>query len=297
MFVRASRLCLVPAVALIAFASAAPALAQEVDLRPRFKTGAETRFAMAITGANEFKAEAMPGGGQSTKIDQEIDFTLKVKEVTDDGIATVDLTYDRMVMNVSGMFDLSFDSSKPTDEDAGNMLASALRPLIGSSLTMTIDRDGNITKVEGFDSLKLNPSAQQMAGTLATADGVKSTFGQVFSTRKSDGRANVGDTWTNVDSFSAGQMGTVKTSVKHTLKSHSGGMAKVDLVGDLAIEGGMMPELKLTTSEVTGNYIWDTEVGMLKSIETKQTSTMQGNAGSGDMTINNTSTMKLERKN
>jgi len=297
MFVRASRLCLLPAVAVVAFATAAPALAQEVDLRPRFKTGAETKFAMVISGANEFKAEAMPGGGQSTKIDQEIDFTLKVKDVTSDGIATVDLTYDRMVMKVGGMFEMTFDSTKPTDQDAGNMLASALRPLIGSSLTMTVDRDGNISKVEGFDKLKLNPSAQQMAGTLATADGVKSTFGQVFSTRKSDGRASVGDTWTNVDSVSAGQMGTVKTSITHTLKSHTGGMAKVDITGDLAIEGGMMPELKLTTSEVTGNYIWDTEVGMLKSIQTKQTSTMQGNPGSGEMTINNTSTMKLERKN
>lgn len=236
----------------------------QVDLRARFREGTNASFKMVMENKND-----LPGGeaGKPEQVvKQEIGLTLRVKSVSADGAATLELVYDSLKFDMqSDALDVSFDSSKPDKDDP---MAEVLKTIVGTTLTLQADADGNITSVGSgglTGGLPALPSelSQQFTGT----DIIKNFFGPITSIQKGSGRVSVGESWTNEDSI-AGGLGTFHIKNTYTLRSHNAPNANVDMNGTMTLDGSSTGPVNLREGSIKGRYVWNTEEGMLRSMET-----------------------------
>lgn len=275
-----------------------PAIAQaeSVDLRPKFEKGAEATYNLDLSADNQFNMGAASGDSQKQHVEQTVGLKLVVKEVDAEKGATVDLVYESIKFkSEGGMFAAEFDSAQPTDKDAGNAFAGSFRPLIGTTLTLTIDKNGNVTDVKGGEALAGGVTGQMLSGYV-TKGGVGGLLGPIFSTRQAKGEANVGDTWTYEDIMPGSMLGEMKIVSTHTLKSVDAGLANIDMTGKIELKAADMgPKMEMKEGSYDGSYVWDTKGGMLKSMKTTQIATMEGDLGNGPMTVKSNATTTITR--
>ena len=248
-----------------------------IDLRPRFKVGQEIHFKMSMTSSGKQTAPAATPGEKPAEsaqsMSQEIGLTLKVKETNKEIGSTLDLVYDSFKINMKtpdGQ-DVTFDSNAKKSDDP---MADILGPLIGLTLTVKMDKDGNITTVNSGDGAGDISSLLGGASGLSSftgADVVKNLFGPVMTTRKGAGEAHVGESWTNEDLIDA-PYGKMKLSTTQTLSSVRGGIATIDLKGrfDLMPSSSTSPIPGIKDSSYSGTTLWNTELGILDEMTMKQ---------------------------
>jgi len=246
----------------------------KVDLRPKFTKGQEVRYSIKL----DSRDTGSESGKQSS--DQEFVILLRCTDTDPESGASLDLVYERVRMKVNnGLMNIDFDSSKPAkDEDP---IDAALRSLVGLTLPVKMDPDGNITSVGGG----LGELAGAMGGEFSGADVVKNIFGPITTDKKSPGKAAVGETWTTEDTMGGG-MGQMRITMNHTLASHSGGKAIINTSGKVTMEpsnagGGKAPQVRISDSTITGKTTWDTELGMLRDMDSRQKFTVQTRQGGG----------------
>jgi hypothetical protein len=251
----------------------AAARAQQVDLTPKFVKGQETKFTMETSSTSS--TAVGKNAAEKNTMKMEVRFALKVKDSNPETGSTVDLVYERVkVATTLGTGIEEFDSDKPASQDAASELAPLMRPLVGMTLTLTVDPAGNITKVTGGEALApLSPAAN-----LGQATGVKQLIGPLFSPKNSPGKVSVGETWENVDKLDTGMMGAFKMVTKHTLKSATGGDARVSFTGTIepASESPAPAGIEIKNSRYDGEYVWDLERGMLRTMASKMSLRFEG---------------------
>jgi hypothetical protein len=171
-------------------------------------------------------------------------------------------------------------------------LATVLRPLVGSTFTMTIDRAGNISSVtggEGFAMLgQVTPGA---GGTLPQV------FGPILTQKKGDGFARVGESWENADHLNSGLMGEFKMLTRHTLQSVSGKDAKLSIRGQIS-PASMAPgssTFQLKDSAYSGSYTWDTARGMIRDMATRMSITVEHSLQGQPVEVKSETTTKVTR--
>jgi hypothetical protein len=82
----------------------------------------------------------------------------------------------------------------------------------------------------------------------------------------------VGETWTSKDEVSVPEGGgTLEMTTTHRLKSVQGEKATVTLEGELKTKDAGDAGTKVKSSSLDGRYEWDTERGMLRSLEFDRT--------------------------
>lgn len=275
-------------------ALAAAHLAADVDLRPRFQVGQDVRFRLETSAVSD---NQMPGGGaQQTKDAQDIVVRLSPKEVTEAG-STVELTYESIKVTIEGSprGPQTFDSAQDPAADT-NPFAQALRPLVGMTLTLKIDANGNITEVTGAENAALN-RRNPFASRLTTTPGVSALFGRIISANRASGQASVGQSWQTVDAFDQGPMGRLKLTADSTLMSHDSNKAAIDIKGTFALDSDAAAAsmLKLTEGTYTGQAVWDTAAGMLHSMNVSQVTSLEGDTAVGRVATKRTSTEKVTR--
>ena len=197
---------------------------------------------------------------------------LNVKDVTTAGVATVDMVFQTVKVSVDGPgMKEEFDSTKPakpTKAGEVDVIGTVLRPLVGSTFTMTIDRAGNISNISGGDGFAMLGQVTPGAGG---AGSLPQVFGPIFNIRQGDGFARVGETWENTDKLNSGLMGDFKMFTKHTLQSMSGKDAKLAMQGRIE-PGSLAPgssTFQIKDSTYTGKYTWDTARGMIRDMSTR----------------------------
>ncbi len=168
----------------------------KIDLRPRFRVGQETRFKMEMDSTGDQKATV----GAT--------ILLKCLETNPETGSTLEVSFETLKLKMNGV---DFDSSKPSKSEDG--MDDLIRPLIGTKLSMKMDKEGNITSFDGG----MGGLGDQMGG----ADIFKGMFGSLSTSKKGTGQASVGEKWTNEDTMEAG-MGTVRITTTNTLKSAHG---------------------------------------------------------------------------
>lgn len=271
-----------------------PRSAGSVDLRPRWEKGQELRYRMELNIDGKARIPGMDGEQAQTSV-QDIGLLLRVRDIAPDGGATLEVVYESLKFSMkSDAMDVRFDSSTPAQAD--NPYDAFLRPIVGVTLTVAMDKDGNITSVSGGEGLASGPAAQ-FAGQFTSADVVRNFFGPIMTVRKGSGRANVGDTWVN-QSTMGGPLGRFNTSITHTLASHRGGRAQIDLRGTTTLDGSAgnpagIPSIAITDSSLTGKAMWNTETGQLESMETRQQLNVRQGEGDAAMTYSQTMQMKV----
>lgn len=255
--------------------------AKPVDLRPRWTVGQDVRYRIVAEGTNEMDVPGM--GVQKTTDRQEIVVRLTPREISEGG-AKVDLTYETLKIRVDGSprGPQEFDSTRPDEQGP---LAQALRPLVGLTLTLQVDRNGNITEVTGGDQVQVNPRSQ-WAGRLVQKGGVSSMFGRILSGNRATGQADVGQTWQTSDRIDLAAMGTVKLDAENTLTGVSGNVATIAIKGKLELDAGRSQAMQMTLTHgaYEGSAQWDVAAGQLNSMEVRQSMTVEADGPMGKVT-------------
>jgi hypothetical protein len=170
------------------------------------------------------------------------------------------------------------------------MAEMMLRPMVGLTLSVKTDKDGNITEVKTPDGV--GGVGGEMLRQFTGADVVKNMFGPIVSLRRGTGQAAVGEMWTNQDAIES-PMGTMKVTTNNTLSSHSGGRATIDINGGVSLTQGtggasaipgLVPKATIKESSIKGQAIWDTGKGMLRSVKSEQNITIEADIG-GQKTV------------
>lgn len=232
---------------------------------------------------------------------QSVDLRMKVVDANPEGGAVVHLIYDslRVTMTSDGK-KTEFDSAKPKEKDGNDPMAAALRPIVGATLILTLDRDGNITKVEGGENLLPAGLGGSAADGLANPNTVKETWGPIFTTRRSSGQAAVGDSWTTTDSMGASLIGSFLITTENRLKSHNSGNALVEFKGKITPgpeSAGAGTGVQIKDSKHEGTYTWDTRRGQLKELNMTQNVNVEAQLAGTTITSKQDSKTTIKRVN
>ncbi|MCC6322513.1 MAG: hypothetical protein IT438_13880 [Phycisphaerales bacterium] len=280
-----------------------PSGGQQISLRPKFTKGRLSRYEMSITSDNNLRVDGATTP-QKQEMSQTINLAVTVSDVGEDG-ATLDIVYERMRATVdSGGFKSSFDShptgakpSKPTkapskprkatkpaapvpeSPDAEPLMEGVLeeimRPMVGTKLTMKVDRDGNIKSVSGGDALGGAGLAALMGGGVPTVNGGggSNPMSWVVNSPGQKPDVRVGESWTNTDQLGGTPVGGFKMVTRHTCNSvqetQTGKVAHLIFNGRAdqdSESGGAGSGFKLKESAYDGKYEWDLGAGELKSM-------------------------------
>jgi len=299
------------------FAFSAIAQPAKVDLRPKFVKGQELRYRMTTHSAGTTSmpglddpladpaakkpAPVQPAASKPADPDQEmmqaVDVRFRVVQTAPEGGATVEMVFDAIKLNSKGpLGDTAFDSSKPAPKGGDDDGAAALRKVVGTTLTLRIDRDGNITEIKGGESLL--PGGLGDAASLVSGAGVQQTWGPIFTGRKGSGEAAVGEKWTTTDSLNLSPIGAFTITTESVLASARAGSAEVGFKGRIepSRESSRQGEgIQIRSASHAGKYVWDTAVGALRSLTMKQTMEAGGSLGGMEMSTSQRSDTTIER--
>jgi hypothetical protein len=236
-----------------------------------------------------------------------------VKEADADRGATVELIYESLKLDLrTPDMEFEFDSTQkagrktprtggdpaslmPTDQD---LVEAMLRPMVGATITLEVDPDGNITSATGGGALSMTgmlgavsamSGGSGLTGALpTTGGGGGDVLGSIFTAARGRGSARVGESWTTTDKLDGSGIGSFTMTNKTTLKSHANATA------DLAFEGRIVPgsseagagllggSAQVKESDFTGRAGWDTERGMLKTLTSEQRTVMDASVPDGE---------------
>lgn len=275
----------------------------KVDLRPRFEKGQVIRFRMEMDQNNKALIPAIDEKPNVSTSRQELGLVFTVKEATDAG-SIIDLTFSRVKLTKKTEEDTEeFDSSQPPAKDNPS-LGPSFRALTKTTFTLHLDKDGNLTRIDGGDALMALdafgvPSGQFNPGSGVTPPGggagggaFRQALGEIFRIKNGPGLVCVGEEWTNSSSMDTGLLGGFKITSKHKLRSHNAGEAKVSVMGSIepsTESPGVLSIIKIRDSSFVGDYVWSTREGMLRRMNLHQHVVLEASSAGG---ITLTSDMK-----
>ncbi|GEM_PF-1499164 len=341
----------------------------EVDIRPKFVVGRQTRYELAIISGNKVKSDQQELNQDQT-MTQSVGLALNVKSVDDEG-ATVELVYERIKVGIeTDDYKVGFDSAatvksnpstspptkKPTtsrpapanrtttkpgapaparapaadDPDMSELLAQIMRPMVGTTLTLRLDKSGNIKRVTGGDALAGGGLGALLGGLgglgggsggapslpgggglpmpIAGGTGGGSTGGPgnpmawMINGPGQRGIVHVGESWTNNDTLGGTPVGGFSMITKHTCKSAAEGGKSANFVfsgrADKESLGNPDPANGgFSVKEMTfnGDYTWDTAKGELKSMSSIMNSAIDGKVASITMSMSANTKITLRR--
>jgi hypothetical protein len=250
-----------PGAAVAAQPAAKPA--GKIDLRPKFKVGQETRLQMDLDVNGK---QSTPSAGEAGLIQQKVGGTLRLKcrDTNPETGSTLEMQFESLkIKATTAAGNIDFDSSKPADPD--DMTGEAIRSMMMTMLTVKMDPSGNITSVDGGAG-----GALGLGGPDMIKDLLKNSFGPISTSSKGSGRYSIGETWKNEDVINGGQ-GTIRTTTINKLKSMSGPMANIDITGSVTLDPSSASQgISIKDSSIRGEAKWDTEAGMLDSMNMAQ---------------------------
>ncbi len=312
---------------------------REVDLRPKFRVGRDTRYRFELSSANRLKSTTTPELDGDQTLTQSIGLRMHTVELTEDG-AVVELIYDSIKATLeTADYRAAFDSGKPAaggggggrpganrpaqpgtatpppphnprgakptqnrgggDADMDDLLAQIMRPMVGTKLTMHVDKNGNITSVSGGEALGgggidlggllggLGGGAGGLGGAgLPTGGKGGGPMAWVITGPAQRSTVHVGESWTNNDSLSGTPVGGFSMVTKHTCRSAAGGLANFVFSGradarSLGDSTGPLGGFTLKESSYGGTYVWDTSRGELKEMNGTLNTKIEQTAGNG----------------
>lgn len=310
---------------------------REVDLRPKFRVGRDTRYRFDLSSANRLKSTTTPELDGDQTLTQSIGLRMHPVELTEDG-AVVELIYDSVKATLeTADFRAAFDSTRPAgagrpgsprpgrsrtpgtstpppgatpspnrsaapDTDMDDLLAQIMRPMVGTKLTMHVDKNGTITSVSGGDALagggidlqgllKGLGGAGGLGGGLGVPTGGQGGTGGgpmawVITGPAQRATVHVGESWTNNDSLSGTPIGGFSMVTKHTCRSAGAGLANFVFSGradarSLGDATGPLGGFSLKESSYGGTYVWDTARGELKEMSATLNTKIEQTAGNG----------------
>jgi hypothetical protein len=214
-----------------------------------------------------------PNNTIDSTIDQTLTLRLTVRETSKEQGSKVELTITRVRATISTPDTTTkVDSDQPTHATSDtDPIAATLRQIAGTTLILTVDPNGNITKSEG--------GGEQLGLTSllgGAAPGVpKDALGLISSPTSTPASVKVGQRWTTSSTLAGSLFGDTAITTTNTLKKLQQGTAQVAMVGALEPikrdpKQGSGSPFKVTSASNSGTYLWDTKSGWLESLTMTQ---------------------------
>jgi hypothetical protein len=277
---------------------------KSVNLRAIFKVGEPLRYRMTQKARTTHSGTAADPG-RTSELNQEIDLSfIPTKVDAETGQSTVDIIFDRagapsrpntpgrestdpivtpgrrnLEPRIIAPSEIKPAAKTPApaqpespqvDADEDSLFGGMLDMLVGTKMTMVIDRAGNIVSISGGESLDITA----MMGLGASSLG-KSAFGQIVSLRPGNPTASIGETWTTASDLGSSPLGAVGMKTNWTVDNVARGIADIRFAGTLASKSEAGGLLKITDLTYGGKAAWDSERGRLKRMDSKMTMTAE----------------------
>lgn len=257
--------------------------AQEYQLQLKLRPG--QRFAMSSNIDMDMQMNLL-GQDMNVKNKMTFNYSELVKTLTPDGGYKLELTFDRIGMNMSGIMGQSFsydtDKKDADKSDATAAIGKTFNSLIGRKFTATVSPLGKVTSIEGLkemiDTLSsgMDSTSATMLRTIADEEKLKSSL-QASYGYLPDHKIKIGGTWTQ--SMKIDFTIPVNTDLIYTLKSVKGNIAQLGITAashtkdDNYQMGGVTMQIDLNTL-MDGTGELDITTGVFS--KTKMKTNMKG---------------------
>jgi hypothetical protein len=178
---------------------------------------------------------------------------------------------------------ITYDSTQT--KNATNPLSDFFKALVGSTFTLTIAPDGNVTEVKGRDDFikrlgQVNQSMEPLLKQILTEDSLKDMVNPAFAVAPNKA-VKTGETWDKKSNLNMGPIGSYETTYKYTYEGKDKKDPKLDdikvdttlkYVPPAANAGGAGAQLPfqikkadLKATNATGNIEFDNTKGRVAS--------------------------------
>lgn len=240
-----------------------PSRGNLVDLRPRFTVGQEVRLNMDMSSTSTRTGNTADEPATDADGSRTVGMTIVLKCTAADPEEGYSLDMKIESFRIDGTIEgqpIKWDSKKQGKDE---VLDAAFGSIVGTSLPVTMDKNGNISNVGGG-------LGGALGGKMGGADMFKGMFGPISTRTTNTGEAKVGDKWTNDDTMQAG-LGAVKIRTDNTLKSHSGGVATINTKGAFSLDpSSTQAGIRIREGKLAGDTKWNTTDHMIESMNMQQ---------------------------
>jgi hypothetical protein len=294
------------------------------DLRPKFRMGQNRRVRLSLDSKEtqpDLTAELdparkpnEPASSDEMKTKQDFVLVFKPTKVNEDGTSEVAIVFEQIRSHVEGPgVDDTFDSSKPAPakpktpkpaDPLGGLgepptLEETLRPLVGETIAIVFDRDGNVTEVRGGEKFvrALNPMAPEGMAQMGGDEKMRELFRSIVST-PGKRSAKPGESWSSDTSLDLFPIGGSKLHTDYRLSNVQGAKGKITFQGNLVPTKDASPGaggLKLSKVEYGGSTEWDQEDGFARSMQSSQALDAELKIGEQTISIKQTQKVVMER--
>lgn len=258
------------------------------------------RFEYSVKSTQTMSAFGRDQTSQA-EMDATIDLVRLPAERTD-GHMTIGVTYQRLRLSIDGgQLPGAFDSQNPLDTDQGNVYAQICRPLVGSQLRLVVDPRGSIKQVEGLDELAPEGLAGALFGQLFGPDASKAMF-QPLLRIIDDGAPNRarGDEW-QLQRPAVPSLGVPASEVQLRVTGiqRDTWIAEINVSGEpraeLPADAAVLPNVETKKSSLTGQILWNGQLGILESMRTEAVTEMVSEAQGISIAVKSESTTRVKR--
>lgn len=209
-----------------------------------------------------------------SEMGQKLSISTHIKSVDDEGNARAEQTIERVRMKmqlpapVSKTIEYDTDDEESADDPIMQQLAKTVGTMVGEAIAMTISPTGEMTDVVIPEKLK---KAQQAPGSPVSGNQLEQTFKQ-SGLRLPQKEVAKGDSW-DQDIEMELPFGTMKIRTTYTYQGkNEDGLDKIDAKMDVNLEAkaDSQMQVKATSKEASGTYLFDNEAGKLTRSEIKQ---------------------------
>ncbi|MBX3390324.1 MAG: hypothetical protein KF691_12820 [Phycisphaeraceae bacterium] len=288
------------------------------DLRPKFQFGQNRRIRLSLD-SRETKPDPAAlidnKAPQEDEMKTQQDFVLVFKPTKprEDGNSQVDIVIESIRSHVEGPgVNDSFDSKAPAKKPALKKksdplnglgepptLEETLRPLVGETLTVLFDPDGNVLQVRGGEKFvrALNPMAPEEMMQIGGDQKLRELFKSIVST-PGKRYAKRGERWSSDTSLDLFPIGGSRLHTDYQLTKVQGSRGRIEFDGQLVPASDPSPGsggLKLSKAEYSGFTDWDQEDGFLRSSQANQKLDAELKIGEQTISLRQSQKMIVER--
>lgn len=168
-----------------------------VNLSERWIKGVQQRLELNIQRRVESASDKLPGASAVQTVDERIGVILRLADVSDKAAIFSLFLTDIHAKVTIGDKEHEFDSSTPSTDDKGNPLAEAMRPLVGATIKVVVNSDGDVASSTGQHNAIVPGHFGLYAEDLIGVDAIRRDWESIFTMRRGvDARAvTLGDTW------------------------------------------------------------------------------------------------------